>query len=86
MRQVLLPYQENFMNVDCVHYVQGPKTSKDFNVKFKQMLTTDSAVITGYLKRHCDKDDCTFVFIKKTEKEIKLKEFNYKLLHDIFTL
>ena len=43
------------------------------------------SVITGYLKSHCDKDDFTFVFIKKTvkEKEIKLKEFNYKLLHGI---
>ena len=86
MRQVLLPYQENFMNIDCVHYVQGLTKEKDFEVKFLQMLTTDSAIITGYLKSHCNKDDCTFVFIKKTEKEIKLKEFNYKLLHGIFTL
>ena len=68
----MLPYQENFMNIDCVDYVQGPKKSKDFYVKFKQLLTTDSAVITRYLKSHCDKDDCTFVFIKKTVKEKKL--------------
>ena len=90
MRQALLPYQECFMNIDCVHYVQGPSPfkpmkSKDFYVKFKQLLTTDSAVITRFLKRHCDKDDFTFVLIKKIvkEKEIKLKEFNYKLLHGI---
>ena len=43
------------MNVDCVHYVQGPiqfkpMKSKDFYVKFIQLLTTDSAVITGYSK------------------------------------
>ena len=77
-RQALLPYQECFMNIDCVHYVQGPSPfkpmkSKDFYVRFKQLLTTDSAVITGYLKCHCDKDDFTVVFIKKIvqEKEIK---------------
>ena len=90
MREALLPYQEYFLNMDCVHWVQGvspfkPKKSKDFYVIFKQLLTTDSAVITGYLKSHCDKDDFTFVFMRKIvqEKEIKLKEFNYKLLHGI---
>ena len=37
------------------------------------------------LKGYCNKDDCTFVFNKKIvqEKEIKLKEFNYKLLYGI---
>ena len=89
MRQAWLPCHECFRNIDCAHYVQGvspfkPKKSKDFYVKFKQLLTTDSAVITGYLKSHCDKDDFTFVFIKKiVRKEIKLKEFNYILLHGI---
>ena len=90
MREALLPYQEYFLNMDCVHCVQGvspfkPKKSKDFYVIFKQLLTTDSAVIRGYLKSHCDKDDFTFVFMTKIvqEKEIKLKEFNYKLLHGI---
>ena len=29
------------------------------------MLTTDSPVVTGYLKSHCNEDDFTFVFIKK---------------------
>ena len=76
MRQALrmLPHQEYFMNRDCVHYVQGPspfksKISKDFYVKLKQLLTPDSAVVTGYLKNHCDKDDFTFVFIKKIVPE-----------------
>ena len=70
MRQALLSYQEYFLNMDCIHYVQGvrsfkPKKSKDFYVKFKQLLTTDFAVITGYLKSHCDRDDFTFVFMRK---------------------
>ena len=49
------------------------------------MLTRDSPVVTEYLKSHCDKDNFTFVFKRKIvqEKEIKLKEFNYKLLHGI---
>ena len=63
-----------FMNIDCVRYVQGPspfksKKSKDFYVKLKQLLTTDSAVVTGYLKSHSDKDDFTFVFMKKIVQE-----------------
>ena len=74
MRQALLPCQEYFSSMDCVRYVQGispfkPKKSKDFYVKFKQFLTTDSAVITGYLKSHCDKDDCTFAFTRKIVQE-----------------
>ena len=61
MKQALWPYQEYFINIDCVHYVEGPshfnpKKSKDFYVKFKPLLTTDSAVITGYLKSHSDKE------------------------------
>ena len=42
---------------------------------FRQMLTKDSPIVTNYLKGYCNKDDCTFVFIKKIvqEKEIKLK-------------
>ena len=48
MRQTLLPYEEYFMNINCVHYVTLPKKSKDFDVKFKLMLTTDSPVVTGY--------------------------------------
>ena len=51
------------MNRDCVHYVQGPsplklKKSIDFYVKnLFQLLITDYAEKTGYLKSHCDKDD-----------------------------
>ena len=88
MRLVLLPYQEYFMNIDCVHCVQGPilfkpKKSKDFYVKFKLLFDNDSVVVIEYLRSHCDKHDFTFVLIKKIaeEKQIKLKEFNYKLLH-----
>ena len=43
MRQALLPYQNYFISMDCVRYVQGvspftPKRSKDSFVKFKQLL------------------------------------------------
>ena len=49
------------------------------------MLTTDSSVVTEYLKLHYSKDDFTFVFLDKIvqEKEINQKEFNYKLLRGI---
>ena len=49
------------------------------------MFTTNSPIVMNYLKGYCNKDDCTFVLIKTIvqEKEIKLKEFNYKLLYGI---
>ena len=77
MRQALLPYQEYFLNMDYIHYVQGgspckSKKSKDSCVKFKQLLTTDFAVITGHLKSHYDKDDFTFVSMRKLFKKKKL--------------
>ena len=90
MREALLPYQEYLRNIDRVQDVQEPqqfkpKKSRDFYLLFRQMLTKDSPIVTNYLKGYCNKDDCTFVFIKKIvqEKEIKLKEFNYKLLYGI---
>ena len=56
-----------------------------FYTNFKFLLTRDSPVVTEYLKSHSDKDNFTFVFKRKIvqEKEIKLKEFNFKLLHGI---
>ena len=90
MREALLPYQECLRNIDRVRNVQEPqqfkpKKSRDFYLLFRQMLTKDSPIVTNYLKGYCNKDDCTFVFIKKIvqEKEIKLKEFYYKLLYGI---
>ena len=49
------------------------------------MLAKDSPIVTNYLS-YCNIDDYTFVFIEKIvpEKAIKLKEFNFKLMH--FTL
>ena len=86
----IIPYQEYLRNVDRVQDAQEPqqfkpKKSRDFYLLFRQMLTKDSPIVTNYLKGYCNKDDCTFVFIKKIvqEKEIKLKEFNYKLLYGI---
>ena len=50
MRQALLPYQEYFMTTNKVPYVQIPRKSKDFYIKFKHLLTRDSPVVTQYLK------------------------------------
>ena len=43
-------------------------------------------VVTNYLKRYTE-NDCGLVFHKKNvlEKEIKLKEFNFKMLHGILS-
>ena len=62
--------------------------SKDFYVRFRYIMTKDIPVVTNYLQSHCNVDDFTFVFRTKIvlENEIKLKEFNYKVLHGIFHL
>ena len=41
--------------------------------------------MTKYLRRYCDIDDVNYIYIEKVwlEKEIKLKEFNFKVLHGI---
>ena len=38
--------------------------------------------MTKYLRRYCDTDD-SYIYIEKVwlEKEMKLKEFNFKFLH-----
>ncbi len=49
------------------------------------MITRNLPVTTKFLTQYCNNEDLSFVFTKKIvlEKEIKLKEFNFKLLHGI---
>ena len=69
MRQTLLPYREYSKNMYIMYIMFRDHVH----------LNLRSHKIFMYLKIHCDKNDFTFVFMKKIvqKKEIKLKEFNF---------
>ena len=61
------------------------KRSRDFYMESKRQLFAGS-VIRAKLLGDCVEEDEVLTFSTKVvqEKEIKLKEFNFKLLHSIF--
>ena len=90
VRKALLPYQEYLKHGDRFAFVHeshdfNPKRSKDFYIQFRNMLTKDVPIASNYLCNYCTFDDLTFIFRTKVveEKEMKLREFNFKLLHGI---
>ena len=87
VREALLPYQEYLKDDDRFAYVLdfNPKRSKDFYIQFRNMLTKDIPIASNYLCKYCTSDDLTFVLRTELveEKEMKLKESNFKLLHGI---
>ena len=90
VRKALLPYQECLKQGDRFAFVHNlhdfnPKRSKDCYIQFRNMLTKDVPFASHYLRKYCTVDDLTFIFRTKVvdEKEMKLREFNFKLLHGI---
>ena len=88
VRKPLLPYQEYLKHgyrVSALHESHdfNPKRSKDFNIQFRNMLTNNVPIASNYLCKYCTFDDLTNIFRTKLveEKEMKLREFNFKLLH-----
>ena len=87
-RDALLPYQNelramlesNSSDYQCKH-----TKSKPFYLRLKQQLVSNDATLPKFLQPFCNVDDSVHVFTKKVllQKEIKLKEFNFKLLHGI---
>ena len=62
------------------------KSKEFYNMyKFQLSVTFDTVPVSNYLSYFCTKKKKMFVFNTKVllEKEIKLKEFNFKLLHGI---
>ena len=51
----------------------------------RSKVTSNILSVTKYLRQYCDIDDVNYIYIEKVclEKEIKLKEFNFKVLHGI---
>ena len=85
VKKVLLPYkqfwqQENTLATNIVIL----KRSRDFYMEFKRQLFAGN-VIRAKLLSDCVEEDEALAFSAKVvqEKEIKLKEFNFKLLHNI---
>ena len=85
VKKVLLPYkqflqQENTLATNIVIL----KRSRDSYMEFKRQLFAGN-VIRAKLLSDCVEEDEVLAFSAKVvqEKEIKLKEFNFKLLHNI---
>ena len=86
--EALLPYQNelkamlesNSSDYPCKH-----TKSKPFYLKLKQQIVSNDVTLPKFLQPFCNVDDSVHVFTKKVllQKEIKLKEFNFKLLHGI---
>ena len=87
-RDALLPYQNelramlesNLNDCQCLH-----TKSKPFYLRLKHQLMGNDVTLPKFLQPFCSVDDSIHIFMKKVllEKEIKLKEFNFKLLHGI---
>ena len=61
--------------------------SKDYYNMYREQLSHDANItcVTKYLDFYCNNNDEIFAFHRKVvlEKEIKLREFNFKVLHGI---
>ena len=59
--------------------------SKPFYLRLKHQTMSNDETLPQLLQPFCSVDDVIDVFTRKLllEKEIKLKEFNFKLLHGI---
>ena len=60
---------------------------KPFYLRLRDQMAgeSNSVSLPNFLSRFCSKDDMVKVFTKKIvlQKEIKLKEFNFKMFHGI---
>ncbi len=94
IRQALLPYSNYLINVTDVLHINEQfdyditqlRKSKEFYVKYRNMKTKNVPYVTAYLNCFVNEnDDASDIFTRKVvlEKEIKLKEFNFKMLHGI---
>ena len=87
IKEALLPFQHCLKSITPVrdHHVSIPKHTKGFYVQFRDKITRDMPFFPNYLRRFCNDNTDNEIFKRKIvlEKEIKLKEFNFKLLHGI---
>lgn len=85
VKEALRPYKQslkdgNTLPTNIVRF----KKSRDFYNEFKHQLSVSNP-IRANLVSYCTEEDESYIFTTKVkrEQEIKLKEFNFKLLHGI---
>ena len=90
LKNALLPFQNELRHIskDSCNVAQkrlGIYRSRDMYLLLRSKVTSNILSVTKYLRRYCDIDDVNYIYIEKVwlEKEIKLKEFNFKVLHGI---
>ena len=90
VKNALLPYKQYLMqgnNDTSVFNKIKLHKSKDFYNMFKFQSTpkADTICISNYFVPFCNNDEEVSAFTKKVAlvREIKLKEFNFKVLHGI---
>ena len=89
VREALLPYQETLRSIQnfnptCDQLCNLSK-SKPFYVMLRNKIRNIEDCRTKFLAPYCSSTDAIHVYTRKvvSEKEIKLKEFNFKVLHGI---
>jgi len=92
VKNALLPYREYLREV-IDHTVNNHKTvifsrSKEFYVVYKEKIASSVPCVTNYLMKYINDasdDVLSNVYVEKLRhmKEIKLREFNFKILHGI---
>ena len=88
VKKALSPYQQSLRVVNngalCT---DKPMRSKDFYNLFRSQITESANFlrISNYLAAYCEYDEEIIAFSRTVsdEKEIKFKEFNFKVLHGI---
>ena len=88
IKTALYPYRMNIVNGNNESLIPiKPLKSKEYYNVFLQQLACNANItpVTKYLDSYCNNNDEILAFSKKVvlENEIKLKEFNFKVLHGI---
>ena len=90
VKNALLPYQNKLRNISSdtiteAHNVYGFCKSKVLYSLLLNNITANIPSTTKFLRQCCATDDVNYIFTKKVslEREIKLREFNFKVLHGI---
>ena len=86
LKNALKPYKNELMHMQYKEMTpKNYKTSKQYYVQLKHMKLEKEKIRFNFLELHGIDVSEVNPFVSKVcnEKEIKLKEFNYKLLHNI---
>ena len=90
IKNALLPYKTSLMEINNTDGINRNniitlRKLKQFYERLKSIMLEGSSTNNNFFKKYCAIEDFNFIYYKKivSEKDIKLKEFNFKLLHGI---